>query len=376
MTRRTLLERLGASAVAAAAGPRHALAEGRPPAALPAGGSAPIRLHRNENVHGPSPRALAAIREAALQSARYPDAAAASLRETIADVHAVTLDRIVLGCGSTELLHIAARTFAGRGRTILAARPTFDGLEPLAQRAGSPIVSVPLKPDHAHDLDAMVARVDRRTGLVYICNPHNPTGTLTRRDDIDAFLAKLPADVHVIVDEAYHDFVGQAADYRTLIDRTDDPRVIVLRSFSKMHGLAGLRVGYAIAARSTAVTLRSHVSSDDINLVAARAAQAALRDPGHVRTCVNRIADDRQEFLNQANARMLRSIDSLTNFVMLNTGRPSAPVVEHFRRHRILIAGTLPGFDKYVRVSIGTSAEMREFWRVWDLLPGGHMMHM
>jgi histidinol-phosphate/aromatic aminotransferase/cobyric acid decarboxylase-like protein len=95
-----------------------------------------------------------------------------------------------------------------------------------------------------------------------------------------------------------------------------------------------------------------------------------------VRARVNRIADDRQEFLNQANARMLRSIDSLTNFVMLNTGRPSAEVVDHFAKHRVLVAGLIPGFEKYVRVSIGTAAEMREFWRVWDLMPGGHMMHM
>ena len=182
--------------------------------------------------------------------------------------------------------------------------------------------------------------------------------------------------MHVIVDEAYHDFVGEAADYRSLIDRTDDPRVIVTRSFSKMHGLAGLRIGYAIAARSTTSILKSHTSSDDINIVAARGAQAALEDREHIRASLIRMADERQEFLNQANARMLRSVDSLTNFVMLNADRPSGLVVEHFARHRVLIAGSFPGFDKYIRVSIGTSEEMREFWRVWDLMPGGHMMGM
>ena len=179
-----------------------------------------------------------------------------------------------------------------------------------------------------------------------------------------------------MVDEAYHEFVGQSADYRTLIDRTDRPGLIVTRSFSKIHGLAGLRLGYGIAAASTAATLRSHASSDAVNIMAARAGEAALEDLEHVRMCVNRIADERQEFLNQANARMLRSIDSLTNFVMLNTGRPSAQVVDHFAKHRVLVAGPISGFDKYIRVSIGTPAEMREFWRVWDLMPGGHMMHM
>jgi histidinol-phosphate aminotransferase len=131
-----------------------------------------------------------------------------------------------------------------------------------------------------------------------------------------------------------------------------------------------------VAAHSTAATLRSHASSDDINIVAARAAKAALEDTEHVSACVARIADDRQEFLNQANARMLRSVDSLTNFVMLNTSRPSRDVVEHFAKHRILVAGSLPGFENYIRVSLGTTAEMREFWRVWDLMPGGHLMHM
>ncbi|MGB2713187.1 MAG: histidinol-phosphate transaminase [Vicinamibacterales bacterium] len=374
VSRRTLLGRFGAGALGALAGRQIAFAENDASDALPPNGV--IRLHRNENAHGPSRKALAAIRDAATQSARYPDAAAASLRRKIAQLHAVTADRVVLGCGSTEILQMAIHAFAGRGQMMVTARPTFETIAQLARRTGSRIVDVPLGRDYSHDLEAMLERVDARTGLVYICNPHNPTGSLTRRQDIDAFLQKLPARVHVIVDEAYHDFVGQAADYRTLIDRADDPRLIVTRSFSKIHGLAGLRIGYGIAATSTAATLRSHASSDDINIVAARAAEAALDDPDHLRTCVNRIADDRQEFLNQANARMLRSVDSLTNFVMLNTGRAAAEVVAHFAKHRVLVAEAGGGYDKYIRVSLGTSVEMREFWRVWDLMPGGHMMHM
>ena len=373
ISRRTLLERLGAGALSAAAAHQIAFAENEP--ASPSSGGV-IRLHRNESVHGPSRKVLAAMRDAASQAARYPDAATAALRRRIADLHRVSPDRVVLGCGSTELIHVAIQSFAGRGRTIVAARPTFEGIHALAQRAGSSIVGVALRKDYAHDLAAMLERVDARTGLVYVCNPHNPTGSLTRRQDIDAFIQKLPANVHILVDEAYHDFVGQAADYRTLADRTDDPRVIVTRSFSKIHGLAGLRIGYGIAAAQTAAALSTHLSSGDINIVAVRGAEAALGDPEHVRSSVIRIADDRQEFLNQANARMLRSIDSLTNFVMLNTGRPSTDVVDHFARHRILVAGMLPGFDRYIRVSVGTTAEMREFWRVWDLIPGGHMMHM
>lgn len=371
ISRRTLLERLGAGALAAAATGRAMAAGTSAPGAAPSKGF--IRLHRNESAHGPSRRALAAMRNAATQSARYPDAAAASLRRKLAGFHGVSIDRVVLGCGSTDVVHLAFQAFGGRGKTIVTVRPTWDSVAPLARRTGLQPIEVPLSKDHSHDLDAMRERVDQRTGLIYLCNPHNPTGSLTRRQDIDAWLHKLPAHVHVIVDEAYHDFVGHSADYRTLIDRTDDPRVIVLRTFSKIHGLAGLRVGYGIAAAPTATALSAHAAPGDITLIAARAAAAALDDPEHVRLCVNRIADDRQEFLNQANARMLRSIDSLTNFVMLNTGRPSAQVVEHFGRHRILVAGPVPGYEHYIRVSLGTAAEMNEFWRVWDLMPGGHM---
>jgi histidinol-phosphate aminotransferase len=372
ISRRTLLQQLGAGALGAAAAPRIALADSGA-SGLTAAPNRSIRLHRNESPHGPSPKVLAAIRDAASQSARYPEAATASLQRTIANGHGVPLERVVLGCGSTEVLQMAIHAFAGRGKTIVAARPTFETLAHLARRAGSRIVDVPLTRDYSHDLEAMRERVDTRTGLIYICNPHSPTGTLTRRQDIDAMLQKLPPHVLVVVDEAYHDFVGHAADYRTLIDRTDHPSVMVMRSFSKIHGLAGLRIGYGIAAAPTAARLSAHAASGDVNVVAARAAEAALDDVEHVRERVNRIADDRQEFLNDANARMLRSIDSLTNAVMLNTGRPSAEVVDHFAKHRVLVAGPIPGFDKYIRVSIGAPSEMREFWRVWDLMPGGHV---
>jgi histidinol-phosphate aminotransferase len=374
ISRRTLLERLGAGALSTAASCHIAFGESSASGsvALP---NRPVRLHRNESPYGPSPKALARMRDSVSQSAAYPDAAAASLRRKIADLHGVTLDRVVLGCGSTDVLRMAILAFADRGRTIVTARPTFDAIAQIARQTGSRVVDVPLSPDYSHDLEAMRSRVDARTGLLYICNPHNPTGTLTRRHDIDAMLETVPPGVQVVIDEAYHEFVGHAADYRTLIDRTDRPGVIVTRSFSKIHGLAGLRIGYAIAAASTAAALRLHAPSDTVNIMAARAAEAALVDVEHVRMCVRRIADDRQEFLNQANARMLRSIDSLTNSVMLSTGRPTAEVADHFAKHRVLVAGRIAGFDKYIRVSIGTTADMREFWRVWDLMPGGHMMH-
>ena len=243
------------------------------------------------------------------------------------------------------------------------------------ERAGAEVVGVRVSRDYTHDLDAMLARIDAETRLVYICNPNNPTGRLTGRRDLEAFLRKLPAACVVLMDEAYHHYAGESPDYASFIDRpVDDGRVIVTRTFSKIYGLAGLRVGYAVAAVPVARVLAAHALADGVSVVAARAAGAALDDTGHVRTSVSRNTDDRQEFLNQATARMLR-LDSLTNFVMVDTGRPAVEVVEHFRKHGILVSGPVPAFDKDIRVSLGTPADMREFWRVWDLMLG-HKMSM
>src|SRR5262249_15922706 len=200
-----------------------------------------------------------------------------------------------------------------------------------ALRAGTSVVPVPLTQAHAHDLDAMLEQCDSATGLAYICNPNNPTGSLTCRKDLEAFLAALPQSVHVVIDEAYHHYVEQTSDYVAFIDRpVDDPRVIVVRSFSKVFGLAGLRIGYGITAPATARRLTAARLEGSVNVVAARAAAAALEDAQHVRDRARLNANDRQEFLNQANARMLRAIDSHTNFVMLDAERPASQVVDHF----------------------------------------------
>jgi len=178
----------------------------------------------------------------------------------------------------------------------------------------------------------------------------------------------------VLIDEAYHHYVGESPDYASFIDRPiDDSRVIVARSFSKIYGLAGLRVGYAVADPQTARLLASSRLPEDVNIVAAKAAAAALDDPDYVRLSFERNTDDRQEFFNQAHARMLKPMDSQTNFVMMDTGRPSVEVIEHFRKYDVLLAQPIPSFDTYIRVSLGSPAEMREFWEIWDLMGVRHM---
>src|SRR5262249_25552102 len=159
------------------------------------------------------------------------------------------------------------------------------------------------------------------------------------------------------------------SDYASFADRRlDDDRVIVMRSFSKIHALAGLRIGYAITNSKTARSLALEQRSE-MTAVAARAALAALNDKEHLAASAQKNADDRQEFLNQANARMLRTVDSHTNFVMLNTGRAALAVIAHFKSNNIDLPGLFPPLSQHIRVSLGTPAEMMEFWRVWDLQP-------
>jgi len=176
---------------------------------------------------------------------------------------------------------------------------------------------------HEHDTDAMLARADSSTGLVYICNPNNPTGTLTLRKSIESFISKLPADVMILIDEAYHHFVSATSSYRSFLDYPlDDPRVVVARTFSKIYGLAGLRLGYSVSSEA-ASSLSALRLQNGVTIVSAKAAITALEDSAYVRMAAKRNADDRQEFMNQVNARMLRAIDSHANFVLLNPLRPS-----------------------------------------------------
>ena len=380
ISRRDLLRRsaVGAAVTAAIASPaeRALLAAVR---AAPGESGAlrfPVRLDRNHNAYGPSERVAAAAIDALNAADTDSEDDLEALRARIADEHRVTPQHVLIGSGSGSILRMAVDAFGHGGRPIVTAAPTFELIGEHARRKGCRVVAIPLRPDGSHDLDEMLARgAALKAGLVYVCNPNNPTGTLTRRQDLDAFLAKLPASAHVLIDEAYHHYVDDASDYRSFVDRgTDSARVIVTRSFSKVYGLAGLRIGYAIARPETLALLASRQPVTALNVVAARAAIAALEDGKHVQTSRMKNADDRQEFFNQANARMLRWLDSQANFVMVTgTGSPD-PVIAHFAANRISLPRPFAPLDQYIRVSLGTPAQMREFWRVWDLMPHQHQM--
>ncbi|HKV64739.1 MAG TPA: histidinol-phosphate transaminase [Candidatus Acidoferrum sp.] len=333
----------------------------------------PIRLNRNESPYGPCEKANEAMRDAVGLANRYPGQELDDLRAGIATLNGVKPDQITLGCGSGDILRIAAETFLGREKSLVMATPTFEAIAGYARAGGAEIRTVPLTKRYAHDLDAMIKRTDASTGLIYICNPNNPTGSMTPSADLESFFAKVPESASVLIDEAYYDFVLPTSSFKTWLARaTSDSRLIVTRTLSKVYGLAGLRVGYAVASTETSKRLAQRRLAMGVNILAARAATAAIQDQGYVKRILARVTDDRQEFYNQANARMLRSLDSVTNFVMLRTPRPGTEVAEQLEEKGVLVASGYSGFDNYVRVSLGTPQDMAEFWRAWDaFMPHG-----
>jgi histidinol-phosphate aminotransferase len=372
-SRRGFLHSLGRGAAATAVG-RYALA--RPQKALISEpsrspqGDGFILLYSNENAYGPSPKVTNFIKSSDLRVNRYPRIEYESLVERIAAAAHVKPEEVLLGCGSTDILRMAASAFLGNGKKLIQASPTFEAIEEYSRAIGSDVVSVPLAHNFSHDLDGMLTRTDGSTTLVYICNPNNPTATLTPRNDLEAFISKLPASTYVIIDEAYHHYAGKSAMYASFIDRpVGSERVIVTRTFSKVYGLAGLRLGYAIASPNAVKEMRKFRTQDSINTVVSEVIGLALDDNAAVEEFVKRNQDDRQEFFNQAMARALKPIDSHTNFVMMNTFHPAQEVIDHFRQNKILIGRRFASMDTYIRVSLGRPEEMLAFWKAWDTLP-------
>jgi histidinol-phosphate aminotransferase len=389
LNRRNLLKQLGAGIAASSLlAPRRASAdssESTLDSKTPLQHPEPIRLDRNENAYGASQKAIAAIQETAIGTSHYPDSNV--LLKKLADHHreaapagnqVIKPEQIVVGCGSSDVLRMAASAFLAPGTSLIMAGPTCDLIAKYGRSRGATVIEVPLRNDHAHDLEGMLKYSNKSgaSGLIYVCNPNSPTGTLTTRKDLEEFLGKVSPQFQVVIDEAYHHYAGGSGAYVSFIDRpSDNSRVIVTRTFSTAYGLAGARVGYAVASTSAAEKMAREGLPFALNRAGMFAASAALADREHIESCTNRNFNDRQEFLNQVNARMLRALDSHGNFVCLNVMRPAAEISAHYIKNNVVLAPVIPSMPNYLRISLGTPQEMREFWRVWDLL-GSHQMSM
>ena len=329
-----------------------------------------ILLNSNENAYGPSPRVLKALRDGVSEAHRYPDKARKELPEKIAKLHHVSADQVLLGCGSVEILRVASQAFTGPGRKLVMASPTFEVPGRFSEALGAEVVRVPLNRDFAHDLPAMLAAMGNDTGLVYLCNPNNPTASITPRREIEAFIAKMPAQTFLLVDEAYHHFATESHDYVSFLDRpASNDRVLVARTFSKVYGLAGMRLGYGIGSLPLVERMRKLASPENGNIAVMLAAMVALDDHPGTMESVRRNAAVRDEFMRQAHQRKLAPIACHANFAMMDVSRPVPGVIDYFKKQGVLVGRAFPPLDTHLRVSFGRPPEMVEFWRAFDRLP-------
>jgi histidinol-phosphate aminotransferase len=365
ISRRNFARLIGAGAVAAVARP--ALSFAAPPATESAA-TGIVRLSSNENPYGPSPKGLTAMTGAFGLSCRYPDDHAEALLEALAKLNGVERDQILLGDGSGEILKICAETFtgpigngkngSGRGKMIVAD-PTFEAILAHAKVYGAETVKIPLTASFAHDLPKMAAAA--KEGLIYICNPNNPTASITPKNELSAFIAKTSRQTMILVDEAYHHY-ADGPDYESVIPLIkDNPNLIVARTFSKIYGMAGLRCGYCVAQREMIERMRPHQSWDSVNLMALVAATASLDDPDQVANGRRLNSEARAFVIGELDKMGLKQIPSQANFIMFNLNRPVVPVIQALKQRNVQVGRLFPALPNHMRLTIGKKAEMEAF---------------
>ncbi len=385
MSRRRFAHLFGAGAAYAFAHPQISfvapLFSGRPSATANA---SVVRLSSNENPYGPSPMALKAMTDAFSLAWRYPDEQTDLLIESLAKINGVNRDQILLGDGSGEILKLCAAAFtgpltAGNDRTVTLARPTRGGalqfrpgrgklvvadptFEAILNHANinqAEVVKVPLSSSFGHDLPKMLAAASE--GLIYICNPNNPTASITPKNEVRDFIAKAPRQTTILVDEAYFHY-ADSPDYETVIPLIKDyPNLIVARTFSKIYGMAGLRLGYCIAQLETIQRLRPHQTWDSVNIMALAAGIASLRDSDQVANG-RRMNSQTKMFLNtELEAMGYKHIPSQANFLMIDVKRPARPLIQALGQRGVQVGRVFPALPNHMRVTIGKRPEMETF---------------
>src|ERR1044071_2935773 len=314
------------------------------------------KLASNENPLGPSPKALAAMRGALESAHLYPDGGGYYLREALATRLGFTRDHIILGNGSNEIIELLGHAFPGRGDEVIVSEHAFSAYKWVAAVLGARAIEVP-SPDLRHDLDAMIAAITPKTRLIFVANPNNPTGTLAGQDEIDRFIARVPENVVVVFDEAYYEYLDNSPE--TLCFVRAGRNVVVLRTFSKIHGLASLRVGYGIARPELIEVLRKTRQPFNVNGIGQAAALAALTDDEHRRE-TKRITDEGRAYLqDQFRTMDLPFVPSAANFVLVKVG-DGVNIFRKVLEHHIIVRA-MKGYNlpEWIRISVGTMEQNR-----------------
>lgn len=312
-----------------------------------------IKLASNENPLGPSPRAMQAVRSALSEGHRYPDAAAFRLRERLAAFHDVPHDEIIQGNGSNEILELLIRTFSTRQDHVVFAEPAFVVYKLASLAHGVPFTAVPTK-DWTHDLPAMAAAVQPNTKLLFIANPNNPTGTHVGREALAKLLQEVPPEVIVVLDEAYIQYV-EADDYADgLTLRGLRDRLVLTRTFSKIYGLASLRVGYAIGPKQLIDYMNRVRAPFNVGSLGQAAAVAALDDGEHVERSVRENAQERARLLEALGELGLETVPSQCNFVFCGVKGSARELFNALLQRGVIIRPVGP---QHVRITVGTPRE-------------------
>jgi histidinol-phosphate aminotransferase len=320
------------------------------------------KLSSNENPLGASPRAIEAIQNALPNIFRYPDAGAAALRKALADKFELTPEMVTCSNGSDEMVFLLCLAYLREGDEAVMAHGSFISYFLRSLEMGAQAVRVPLR-NHAHDLDAMADAITERTRLVFLCNPNNPTGTINTAAEVKRFLERVPEDVLIVLDEAYVEFVD-SPDYPDMIAelRAGRKNIIILRTFAKIYGLAGLRVGYAFGAPEVISYIDRARPTFNVNALAQIGALAALADDEHIEKSRAHAAESRAYYLQEFAAMGLEPIPSYTNFMAVHVGDDMSVTVALMDKGITVSPLSGWGLPGYIRISYGTHEENERFF--------------
>ena len=332
-----------------------------------------VKLASNENLLGPSPKAIAAIRRELPNIYLYPEGPCTILRKALAKKFAVSEGMVVVSNGADNIIVMIASAFINEGDEVIMADPTFSVYANVTQMMGGRPIKVKLK-DFTHDLNAMLKKINRKTKLVFICNPNNPTGTTVSMESLNSFLSRLPERVIVVLDEAYGDFVEDPFYPNGLRYVKKRKQVIVLRTFSKIYGLAGLRIGFALGREDLVDCLYQVREPFPVHRLAQVAAVAALKDEGHAIKSIRLVYEGRRYLYGELDRVGLSYVPSQANFILVNFAKDSEEISRAFLKEGIIIRpGKIWGYPTFARVTIGRMEDNRRFMKALrKILKKGH----
>ena len=314
------------------------------------------KMASNENSLGPSPKAVAAIKKGVLNIHRYPDGNSLSLKKALSKKFKLRMENLIIGNGSDELIVLALRAFINKGDEVIVAYPTFMVYKIAATIVGAKIVSVPLKEFH-YDLEAMKKKITRKTKMIFIANPDNPTGSYVNRREVEKFLKGLSKDIIVFFDEAYVEFIS-ARDYPDCLCYISRGNVIVSRSFSKVYGLGGLRIGWAAASKEIIGYMNQVREPFNVNMLAQIGATAALDDKKYLRQSQKMVKDGKKLLCDEFDKMKLFYVPSVANFVLVNLGVKSLEIYDKLMQKGIIVREmSVWGLKGFIRVTFGTNKE-------------------